>query len=234
MTRFSRSERRNEHHLFDDLRHVSASERIAPVQGLHPASACGTSPSAAFSPGSSGTFCFDRNQADRRAPPSRALWRNTAARSGMFSRWMYCQTSSSVQFESGNTRMLSPGFDARVEQVPQLRPLVLRVPLAVRIAEGIDAFLGARFFFVAPRAADSRVEAAFRQRIEQSPRLQQPAALLRAQANGIRAVVDGLPGWYGRSASRRSRRSSDRGTRSSREICRWYRCAAAETESVPG
>jgi hypothetical protein len=27
---------------------------------------------------------------------------------GMFSRWMYCQTSSSVQFDSGNTRMLSP------------------------------------------------------------------------------------------------------------------------------
>ena len=27
---------------------------------------------------------------------------------GMFSRWMYCQMSSSVQFDSGNTRMLSP------------------------------------------------------------------------------------------------------------------------------
>ena len=27
---------------------------------------------------------------------------------GMFSKWMYCQISSSVQFEMGNTRMLSP------------------------------------------------------------------------------------------------------------------------------
>ena len=29
---------------------------------------------------------------------------------GMFSRWMYCQTSSSVQLEIGKTRIDSPGF----------------------------------------------------------------------------------------------------------------------------
>ena len=37
------------------------------------------------------------------------LWRSRAATMGMFSRWMYCQMSSSVQLESGKTRMLSPG-----------------------------------------------------------------------------------------------------------------------------
>ena len=41
---------------------------------------------------------------------------------------MYCQMSSSVQLESGNTRMCSPGCDAAVVQVPQLGPLVLRDP----------------------------------------------------------------------------------------------------------
>jgi hypothetical protein len=42
---------------------------------------------------------------------------------------MYCQTSSSVQLESGNTRIDSPLFDAAVVEVPQLGALVLRVPL---------------------------------------------------------------------------------------------------------
>ena len=36
-------------------------------------------------------------------------WRNRAARSGCSSCRMYCQMSSSVQFDSGNTRIDSPG-----------------------------------------------------------------------------------------------------------------------------
>ena len=46
-------------------------------------------------------------------PPSRCTtgrtWEKYSGTIGMFSRWMYCQTSSSVQLEIGNTRMLSPG-----------------------------------------------------------------------------------------------------------------------------
>ena len=48
--------------------------------------------------------------------------------------------------------------DAAVQQVPELRPLVLRIPLALRVAEREDALLGARALLVAPRAAERRVE----------------------------------------------------------------------------
>ena len=44
--------------------------------------------------------------------PRTSTWRSFAKYSGtmgMFSTWMYCHTSISVQLESGNTRMLSPG-----------------------------------------------------------------------------------------------------------------------------
>ena len=50
-------------------------------------------------------------------------------------RSMYCQMSSSVQLDSGNTRMCSPGPVPPVVQVPQLGPLVARVPLAELVAE---------------------------------------------------------------------------------------------------
>ena len=106
--------------------------------------------------------------------------------------------------------------DAAVEEVPQLGPLVLGVPLAEAVAEGIDALLGARFFLVAARAAESRVEAACAERVQQGARLQQPAALLRAQAERAGAVVDGLAIGVHDQLARRSPRRSGRGTRSSR------------------
>jgi hypothetical protein len=83
-------------------------------------------------------------------------------------------------------------IDVAVEQVPQLGALVLGVPLAEAVAEGIDAFLGARFFLVAAGAAKGRVVAAGGKRVEQGARLQLAAALLRAQLEGAGAVVDGL------------------------------------------
>ena len=79
---------------------------------------------------------------------------------------------------------------SRVEQVPNLRALVLGVPLAARIAEGIDALLGARFFFIAARAAKSRVVAARLQRVEQCARFEKSAALLRAELERVRAIRD--------------------------------------------
>jgi hypothetical protein len=52
-------------------------------------------------------------------------------------------------------------IEARIEYVPKFRPLILGVPLAQGIAERIDAFFRARFFFVAARSAEGRVETAF-------------------------------------------------------------------------
>src|SRR5204862_4299158 len=43
---------------------------------------------------------------------------------------------------------------APVVEVPELGPLVLRVPLAELVAKGKNPLLGARLFLVAPRAAD--------------------------------------------------------------------------------
>src|SRR5438105_6599739 len=50
----------------------------------------------------------------------------------------------------------------RVVQVPQLGPLVLRVPLAELVAEREHAFLGARLFLVAACSTDGGVETEFR------------------------------------------------------------------------
>ena len=79
--------------------------------------------------------------------------------------------------------------EARIEDVPQFRPLILGIPLSLRIAERIDAFLGPRFLFVAARAAECRIESAGVQRIQQRLGLQQAAALLRAERERIRAVL---------------------------------------------
>jgi hypothetical protein len=76
-------------------------------------------------------------------------------------------------------------MNARVVQIPQLGPLVLRVPLPGAVAEGIDALLGARLLFIAPRAAKGRIEVVVPQRIEQRLRLQQSAAALGIERNGI-------------------------------------------------
>ena len=86
--------------------------------------------------------------------------------------------------------MLSPGRSLRVEQVPELGALALRIPLAVRVADREDALLRARAFLVAPGAADGRVEVAGLQRVEQRLRLQQAAAALRADLERLRAVGD--------------------------------------------
>ena len=82
--------------------------------------------------------------------------------------------------------------DARIVNVPQFRTLVLRIPLAEFVPERIDAFLGARFFLVPPRAAECGVIAPLRQAVEQGARLQKPAALLRADAERIGAFFNRL------------------------------------------
>ena len=46
--------------------------------------------------------------------------------------------------------------DARIKNIPQFGTLALGVPLAKGIAEGVNSFLGARFFLVAAGAAKRR------------------------------------------------------------------------------
>ena len=82
------------------------------------------------------------------------------------------------------------GPDAAVEQVPELRPLPLGIPLALLVAQREDALLGARPFLVAPGAAERRVEVARFERVEQRPRLEQAAAALRADRERLRAGCD--------------------------------------------
>ena len=67
-----------------------------------------------------------------------------------------------------------------VEQVPQLGPLVLRVPLAERVAVGEETFLRARLFLIAPRAAEAGVELVLLDGVEQRGDLQAVAAWVRA------------------------------------------------------
>jgi hypothetical protein len=79
-------------------------------------------------------------------------------------------------------------------QVPQLGPLVARIPLSERVAEREDALLGARLLLVAPRAADQRVEAEFGDGVEQRHGLVTVAALGRVaqhHAAGCDRILDG-------------------------------------------
>src|SRR5262249_46332515 len=64
--------------------------------------------------------------------------------------------------------------DAGVEQVPQLRPLVARVPAVALRAEREDALLGAAFLLIAPRASESGIEAELVQRLPQRLRFHDP------------------------------------------------------------
>src|SRR6476619_4112336 len=80
------------------------------------------------------------------------------------------------------------GAVARVEEVPQLGALVLRVPLAELVTEGDDPLLGARLLLVAPAAAEDPVEAVVVDGVEQRQGLQRVAGAVGALAQP--AVVD--------------------------------------------
>ena len=84
------------------------------------------------------------------------------------------------------------GADAAIEEAPEFGALVFRIPLAGAVAEGEDALLGARFFFVATRAAEGCVEAVRAQPVKQRLGLEQAAAALGAELDGIGAVGECL------------------------------------------
>ena len=109
----------------------------------------------------------------------------------MFSRWMYCQTSSSVQLRQREDADALALVHLAVVQVPELRPLVLRVPLVQAVAEAVDALLGPALLLVAAGAAERRVELVVVQRLLQRRRLHDVGVLLRAVVE--RVDVLGLP-----------------------------------------
>jgi hypothetical protein len=78
--------------------------------------------------------------------------------------------------------------DAAVVEVPELRALRARVPLAEVVAEGEDALLRAGALLVAPGAAERRVEAALLDRVEQRLGLQ--AVARRAHLLGVPFLAD--------------------------------------------
>src|SRR5215210_1135848 len=81
---------------------------------------------------------------------------------------------------------------APVVEVPQLRALLARVPLAEVVAEREHALLGAGALLVAAGAAERGVEAVLGDRVEQRGRLQPVARGARAGLLGHAALVDRL------------------------------------------
>ena len=84
------------------------------------------------------------------------------------------------------------GPHARVVEPPEFGPLVLRIPGMRRRAEREDALLGAGLFFVAPRAAEGRVEAVFVERLLQAFRLHHLGMKRRAGIERIDAAPDAV------------------------------------------
>src|SRR5262249_37082408 len=82
------------------------------------------------------------------------------------------------------------GIDPRIVEVPQFRPLILRIPLTECVTEGEEPLLGARLLLVAPRPTDGGVEAIVAKTSKENLRFEEPATLLRAQNEWIRSRGD--------------------------------------------
>ena len=124
--------------------------------------------------------------------------------------------------------------DARVVEVPQLRPLVLRIPLAELVAEREHALLRARLLLVAPRAADAGVEA----RTPRSRRAASPTGACCGTPVGCfsttRPARDRVLHRAHDEPLAAAPPRADRGTRSPRGSCGRCRCAAAGRGSARG
>ena len=183
-----------------------------------------------FSPGMS----RDSAPADQRGAADHhlALFAKYSGTIGMFSRWMYCHTSSSVQLESGNTRMLSPGHapvrGSTARAAGSWDPTDRSCRERRRSRSLARDFSSSRR---APPMAASKLPAC--SAVEQRLGLEQAAALLGAELEGLRAVVD--RSWFMWTISCAPIACANRrGTRSSHGTCRWCRRGAAETGSGPG
>ena len=101
-----------------------------------------------------------------------------------------------VEFRPVRKRKNTNAFtriNARVKNVPQLRALILRVPLSVPVTKRVDTLFGPRFFLVAARAAKRCIKPSLRQRIKQCSGFQEATALLRAQRKRVGASIQGFP-----------------------------------------
>jgi hypothetical protein len=78
---------------------------------------------------------------------------------------------------------------ARVVQAPEFGALLLRIPVVLRVAEREYALLRARFFLVAPRAAEGEVEAELVERELESLRLPH----IRVQRRAVLDRIDAEP-----------------------------------------
>ena len=147
---------------------------------------------------------------------------------------MYCQTSSSVQLREREDAQVLALADARVVEVPRLRPLAARVPAAEVVAQREHALLGARALLVAAGAA----EAARRSGAPRSRRAASPSAAGCATRAGRSprdaAGVDRLLDRGDDQRARPARRRGGRGTRAPRGSCGRCRRAAAGTGAAPG
>ena len=124
--------------------------------------------------------------------------------------------------------------DAPVVEVPQLRALAARVPLAEVVAEGEDPLLRAGALLVAAGAAERGVEVVRLDRVEQRRGLQPVARRARRRSPPARGRVSIDSCTEATSSSRPARRRSGRGTRAPRGSCGRCRRASARTGSGPG
>src|SRR6202023_2114377 len=79
----------------------------------------------------------------------------------------------------------------RIENIPELRPLIFRIPLTQRVAKRVNSFLRARFLFVPARSPKRSVEASFCKGVQKRFCFEQPAALLGSERKRISAGVQG-------------------------------------------
>ena len=162
-------------------------------------------------------------------------WRSTAERSGYSPRGCIARRrvrSSSKAERRGCSRLYRCGCctDSRVRAAGSCGS---HWPSA--IAEGEDALLGARFLFVAARAAESRRRIRLPQgRRAASVVFSSAAAALGPQANGLAPSSMASRLVWTISFDADLRACSGREIRSFRETCSWCRCAAAGTGSGPG
>ena len=166
---------------------------MAPVQGVQPSERMRHITICGFSPGSSGMVVLHRDEraaAHQHGPLLGEIQRHDGD---------VLQVDVLPDVELGPVRERKHAHalarvDAGVEQIPQLGPLVLGVPLAEAVAEGEDALLGAGLLLVAARAPDGRVESALAQRVQQRPSSSAARSISASPAGtGWRLVRDGFP-----------------------------------------
>ena len=110
----------------------------------------------------------------------------------MFSRAMYCQTSSSVQLEMGKTRKCSPDCRRVLNSVHSSGRWFFGVPLPEVVPVREEPLLRPGLFLVPPRPADARVEGVFLDGAQQRRGLQAVAACVDPGLFLHQPVVDGL------------------------------------------